>query len=284
MSLATTFGVLGGDRRQLYLAQSLAGDGYPVYTSCLGEGSPPGCLGSLPPAELAARCGILLLPLPAARNGVLNAPLAPSPVPLDEDFVRLLLGKQVYGGMLSPLRAASPLWEQVTAWDYYTREELLLGNAFLTAEGAVGLAIHEYEGSLGGSRCLVTGFGRIGKALCAALKGLGAQVDCCARKPRDFTVLRALGCQPLAYGRLERPYDVIFNTVPAPVLTAQALSRQRWGTLLLELASPPGGIDREAARRFGLQVMDAPGLPGRLAPKAAGELIKEAVYAMMEEA
>ena len=31
-------------------------------------------------------------------------------------------------------------------------------------------------------------------------------------------------------------------------------------------------------------VIDAPGLPGRLAPKAAGELIKEAVYAMMEEA
>ena len=110
MSLATTFGVLGGDRRQLYLAQSLAGDGYPVYTSCLGDGSPPGCLGSLPPAELAARCGILLLPLPTARNGALNAPLAPSPVPLDEDFVRLLLGKQVYGGLLSPLRAASPLW------------------------------------------------------------------------------------------------------------------------------------------------------------------------------
>ena len=109
-------------------------------------------------------------------------------------------------------------------------------------------------------------------------------MDCCARNPRDFTVLRALGCQPLAYGRLERPYDVIFNTVPAPVLTAQALSRQRWGTLLLELASPPGGIDREAARRFGLRVVDAPGLPGRLSPKAAGELIKEAVYAMMEEA
>ena len=47
MSLATTFGVLGGDRRQLYLAQSLAGDGYPVYTSCLGDGSPPGCLATL---------------------------------------------------------------------------------------------------------------------------------------------------------------------------------------------------------------------------------------------
>lgn len=283
MSLATTFGVLGGDRRQLYLAQSLAGDGYPVYTSCLGEETPPGCLGALSPAELAACCGILLLPLPAVRNGALNAPLAPAPIPLDGEFARLFLGKQVYGGMLSPLLATSPLWEEVAPRDYYTREELLLGNAFLTAEGALGLAIHEYEGSLGGSRCLVTGFGRIGKALCTALKGLGAQVDCCARKPRDFTVLRALGCRGLAYGRLERPYDVIFNTVPAPVLTAQALSRQRWGTLLLELASPPGGIDREAARRLGLRVVDAPGLPGRLSPKAAGELIKEAVYAMMEE-
>ena len=112
MSLATTFGVLGGDRRQLYLAQSLAGDGYPVYTSCLGEGSPPGCLGSLPPAELAARCGILLLPLPASRNGALNAPLAPSPVPWTRTLSGLLLGKQVYGGPGSRPSGRVPLWSR----------------------------------------------------------------------------------------------------------------------------------------------------------------------------
>ncbi len=159
----------------------------------------------------------------------------------------------------------------------------MVGNAFLTAEGAVGMAIQEYEGAVNGSRCLVTGFGRIGKALCLDLKGLGAAVDCCARKSQDLTAIRALGCRPLRYREAGGGYDLIFNTVPARVLTAQLLSRQRPDALIIELASRPGGVDLEAAARLGLRVREAPSLPGRMSPRTSGELIKETVYNMMEE-
>ena len=71
---------------------------------------------------------------------------------------------------------------------------------------------------------------------------------------------------------------MIFNTVPAPVIGEELLSRQGPDTLLLELASAPGGIDRAAAEKRGLFLLDAPSLPGRFSPKASGELIKEAVY------
>lgn len=185
--------------------------------------------------------------------------------------------------MVGKLRETSPLWESIALEDYYQREELTLGNAFLTAEGAVALAIQQFPGSLGGSRCLVTGFGRIGKALCADLRGLGAQVDCCARKPWDLAAIRALGCGPVTYDAIPGPYDMIFNTVPAAVLGEEPLSRQGPDTLLLELASAPGGIDRQAAERFHLSVVDAPSLPGRFSPKASGELIAEAVLHMLEE-
>ena len=140
-----------------------------------------------------------------------------------------------------------------------------------------------HPGSINGSRCLVTGFGRIGKALCLALKGLGAQVDCAARKAWDFISIQALGCGPVQYGEIGGGYDLIFNTVPHVVLEAGALSRQSPGCLLLELASPPGGIDLEAAGRLGLRVRQEPSLPGRMSPKSAGELIKETVYNMLEE-
>lgn len=87
----------------------------------------------------------------------------------------------------------------------------------------------------------------------------------------------------MTYEEMDGPYSVIFNTVPAPVLGMRALSRQSEDTVLLELASAPGGIDREAARRWNVPVIDAPSLPGKYSPKASGELIVEAVYHMLHE-
>ena len=185
--------------------------------------------------------------------------------------------------MVGKLRQTSPLWETIPLEDYYQREELTVGNAFLTAEGALALAVEHAPGALGGSRCLVAGFGRIGKALCLDLRALGAQVDCAARKPRDLAAIRAMGCGALTYGQVGGPYDVIFNTVPAPVIGEEILARQGPDTLLLELASAPGGICRRAAQARGLRLLDCPSLPGRFSPKASGELVKEAVYHILEE-
>ncbi len=284
MSCGSVFGILGGDRRQIFLARSIAADGYPVYLSCLENGEGAERFAPLSPEELCAKCSVIILPLPATRDGkTLNAPLSRREIPLDDGFASLFLEKTVYGGMLEKLYATSEIWGGIAAYDSYAREELMVGNAFLTAEGAIGAAIQEYEGALNGSRCLVTGFGRIGKALCLGLKGLGAGVDCCARKAKDLTAIRALGCRPLQYREISESYDVIFNTVPAKVLGAQILSRQRPDTLVLELASQPGGVDLDAARRLGLRVKNAPSLPGRTSPRTSGELIKETVYNMMEE-
>lgn len=284
MSLTSTFGIVGGDQRQIYLARSIAGDGYPVYLSCLEQGEGAKDLPSLELPELAGRCGTVILPLPVTRDGrFLNAPLSKREIPLDDEFASLFMGKNVYGGMMEKLYQSSEVWGSVSCRDYYSREELMIGNAFLTAEGAIGAAIREYEGAINGSHCLVTGFGRIGKALCLGLRGLGASVDCCARKASDLTTIRALGCRALFYRQIDGGYDLIFNTVPARVLTALPLSKQRAGTLVFELASQPGGVDLEAARRLGLRVRDLPSIPGRMSPKTSGELIKEAVYNMMEE-
>ena len=220
----TCFGILGGDRRQLYLARSLREDGHPVSLCGLERGEGAEGFPQLSPEELGQLCQVVLLPLPATRDGItLNAPLARAPILLDSGLAQNLKGCTVLAGMAGGLRKSSPLWEALPVLDYYAREELTLGNAFLTAEGAVALAVEHSPGALGGSRCLVAGFGRIGKALCLALRGMGAQVDCAARKPWDLAAIRALGCTPVLYGGLAAPYDVIFNTVPAPVIGEELL-------------------------------------------------------------
>lgn len=284
MPMINTFGVIGGDERMKYLAQSIAADGYPVCVCGLEKLGT--CRGAaecdLP--QLAAKSSVILLPLPATKDGLfLNAPYAENEIRLDDDFVRLFIHKTVRGGMLQRLTASSSLWREIEPEDYYRREELAVGNAIPTAEGAVGIAIREYPGTINGAKCLITGFGRIGKNLAIILRGMGAEVFCAARKKADLMQMRAFGVQPLTYREISRRFDLIFNTVPAKVLTSPVLMQQTRDTLIIELASAPGGTDLKRAEELHLHVIDAPSLPGRVAPKTAAEYIKEAVYNILEE-
>lgn len=282
--MINTFGVIGGDERMKYLAQSIAADGYPVCVCGLEKLGT--CRGAaecdLP--QLAAKSSVILLPLPATKDGLfLNAPYAENEIHLEDDFARLFMHKTVCGGMLQRLTASSSLWREIEPEDYYRREELAVGNAIPTAEGAVGIAIREYPGTINGAKCLITGFGRIGKNLAIILRGMGAEVFCAARKKADLMQMRAFGVQPLTYREISRRFDLIFNTVPAKVLTSPVLMQQTRDTLIIELASAPGGTDLKRAEELHLHVIDAPSLPGRVAPKTAAEYIKEAVYNILEE-
>lgn len=277
------FAVIGGDKRQLYLAKAIAKDGFPVVLSYFDQAE-TGMLPHMPYEEAVLRSDILILPLPVTRDGLLlNTPFSSEKVMLDDDFAIAMKGKRVYGGLMEKLYATSDYYRKVDCYDYYSREELVVGNAMLTAEGAAALAAMELPGSLCGSKCLVTGFGRIGKALCGYLRALYADVTCAARKPQDLTAISGIGCKPVRYGDITECYDVIFNTVPSVVLTAAQLSKQNSDTVIYELASAPGGVDLEAAARLHIQVVGGQSIPGRVSPKTSGEYIKEAIYNMMEE-
>ncbi|MEG2939200.1 MAG: dipicolinate synthase subunit DpsA, partial [Oscillospiraceae bacterium] len=52
---------------------------------------------------------------------------------------------------------------------------------------------------------------------------------------------------------------------------------------VLDLASAPGGTDFEYAKRNGFDTELALSLPGRVAPKTAGGIIKDTVLNMIEE-
>ena len=256
MPMINTFGVIGGDERMKYLAQSIAADGYPVCVCGLEKLGT--CRGAaecdLP--QLAAKSSVILLPLPATKDGLfLNAPYAENEIRLDDDFARLFMHKTVCGGMLQRLTASSSLWREIEPEDYYRREELAVGNAIPTAEGAVGIAIREYPGTINGAKCLITGFGRIGKNLAIILRGMGAEVFCAARKKADLMQMRAFGVQPLTYREISRRFDLIFNTVPAKVLTSPVLMQQTRDTLIIELASAPGGTDLKRAEEFDMPTL-----------------------------
>ena len=76
-------------------------------------------------------------------------------------------------------------------------------------------------------------------------------------------------------------YDLIFNTVPAQILDADALAHCASDAIVIELASAPYGVDFDAAKRLNIPVIPAPGLPGKTAPRTAGAIIRSVILHYM---
>lgn len=275
-----TFGVIGGDRRQAELARLLAEDGNTVYTYGLNAWKP----GGEGPLDRAASAEVVILPLPLCRgDGVLNC--EEGPVPTIDLFRRLRPRQRVLAGQVKPQQRQEAAACGLTLEDYFLREELTVANAAATAEAAVQVAMDHLDRTLLGLDCLVLGFGRIGKLLCHRLHGLGAGVAAAARRPEDLAWIRAYGFQALESGKLDgrlSSFGVVFNTIPSAILDGPLLAQLPGDCLCVELASVPG-IDLAAAERLGLPNLWARSLPGRMVPRTAAAVIRDAVYYILLE-
>ena len=78
-------------------------------------------------------------------------------------------------------------------------------------------------------------------------------------------------------------YDLVINTVPAPVLGREGVAALKKGAAVIDLASRPGGVDLAAAEELGVRAVHALSLPGKTAPVTAGKYIMDTVYHIMEE-
>ena len=277
--------VVGGDLRQVRLAQLLCEEGHTVHTWALeeAEGVPEPAAG-LTGAKLA---DCVVLPLPAAgEDGRLNAPFSAQKPELATVLDALRPGQVVCAGRASPELCALAEERRLRLFDYFDREELAVANAVPTAEGAVQLAMEELPITLHGARVLVVGFGRLGRALAPRLAGLGARVSVAARKYADLAWAESFGFGTEHTGQLAPwlcGYDLVLNTVPARVLGEAELAELRPDCLVIDLASKPGGVDLDAAARLGRKVVWALSLPGKVAPVTAGKAIRTAIYNILSE-
>ena len=159
-------------------------------------------------------------------------------------------------------------------------------NEVPTCEAALQIAMEQTDFTLHGAACLVIGHGRIGALLARKLHALGASVTVSARSARDFARIQADGLRVLDTRRLAGHlggFPLIFNTVPAPVLGRAELAGLSRGTLLIDLASLPGGVAPDAPLPEGCRLLPALSLPGKVAPRSAARAIYDTVCAILEE-
>lgn len=278
--METTYSIIGGDLRQVYLADLLTAKGHNVRTYGLSQWSNAREV----PLQAAACADVVLLPLPLCREaGMLNC--AGGPLPTSALFSLFRPTQLILAGQVKPAQHQEAAEVGITLTDYYLREELIVANAIPTAEGALRIAMEQMPVTLCGMECLVLGYGRIGRLLAHRLSGLGARVTVTARKYSDLAWIGAFGWTPLRTGELAGKlarFGVVINTIPAPVLGRALLEELPTTCLCIDLASSQG-IDFAAAAERGMTAVWAKSLPGRMAPRTAAVAIADAVNHILEE-
>lgn len=259
------FAVIGGDTRMAMLTKMLKNR----YT-CRHFTFDGGKL----PEGIAAKTAVL--PVPCSFDGIrLNC--TANAVPLS-DIIPLIDADTVFGGRIPDTIKAELTAKGARVHDLLEDEALLIKNARLTAEGALGIIIGETERTVLGMRILILGYGRVGRALARVLRPLGADVLAAARDPAQLADAECDGCIPIPLAEVRsvlREAQVICNTAPARLLEADALAVLPTDALFIELAS--GGFNAKTTADTGVRFINAQGLPGKTAPESAALIIYDRI-------
>jgi len=280
--------VIGGDARQIFCARKLsllgfetALFGFDKYKDDIGC-----CTRCALEDEAKYSFDTFLLPLPSCSDGVtLSTPLSEHTLTLDKLFEDTNKDTLILYGKSSAVKKKCTE-KNVLCVDYSERADFQTANAVPTAESALAIAINELPVTLCGQSCIVTGFGKIGKVLCRLLYAFGAKVTATARNSADLALIRAHGYNAVHTDKIETVLcdnRVIFNTVPYPVFNSGILDRIHPDSLIIDLASRPGGVDFESAKKAGLNVIWALSLPGKNSPVSAGNILCDTVCSILCE-
>ena len=166
------------------------------------------------------------------------------------------------------------------------RNEVAIYNSIPTAEGTLMMAIQHTDFTIHNSKTVILGLGRVGMTVARTFSALGAKVKVGARKGEHIARIEEMGLTPFHLKDLEeavKDADIVINTIPHPVVTAKVISKMPAHTLIIDLASKPGGTDFRYAEKRGIKALLAPSLPGIVAPKTAGQILANVLTELLKE-
>lgn len=276
------FLILGGDNRSLYVGEYFEKQGFNVCYYAFNETD---CFENLNKAIEEA--SVIILPLPVSRDRrSLNAPLFDDTVLLSDICALATPDKFILGGQLPKSFGEELSSKGVDYCDYFLLEELAVYNAVPTAEGVVNILIEKTPITIHGMKCAVTGYGKVGKALADTLKALGADVTVFARKESAVAEASSRGITAKRFETLsteQHNFDALINTVPAKVIAEKELNMINADCVYIETASAPFGIDFQSAKERAVEIIKASSLPGKVAPKTAGEIIGLSILPIIKQ-
>lgn len=258
-----SFGIIGGDARQCFLKKMLCSDGFKVNVFKVP-------LNQDQSFDEVFSSDFLIFPFPVSRDG---EHIQPTDIKI-KNILNLIENKKIFCGAGNSVKI--PEWQKLNIIDYSLNEDFIVKNAWLTAEGTIKILLKNINKSFRNSKCLITGFGRIGKILTKILLPYGIRISVLVHSPGDASWIRIFDANPV---NLEQKieYDFIVNTAPDMIFSKSILEKLNKNAYILDLASVPG-IDFESAKNLGLKAERVLGIPGNFFAEEAAYIIKNEIY------
>jgi dipicolinate synthase subunit A len=268
--------VVGGDEREQEIARlaAMANATVRAYGFPWPEDGIAGVARTASAAMAVEGADYVLLPIPGiATSGEIYAPQAPEPIVPDQSLLgRMRPGAAIVLGRADAGLRAAAAATGVVLIEYEGDAALMLRRGPAIVEGVLAVAIRATPITIHASEAGVIGFGNIGGLLARGLVAMGASVHVFARNPVQRAGAYAAHCEAHELGELSAVaprLDMLFSTAPARVVDRGVLSVMTPGSLVVDLASPPGGVDLAAAEALGLRAVWARGM-GSSAPRTVG--------------
>ena len=259
-----TFGILGEDLRQIEAGKILKNHGYDILFYKFDESEK-----NL--EKIVLNSDYLILPLKLTDNNI--------------NLIKEIFCKYNYKEKIIFYNSEYNIYFNEFCTKNYFTEEFILQNALITAEGAIKIAQENSQKIINNSRILVTGYGRVGKILCKLLKNLGAHVAVYTKEEHDilWAKINQYEIINIKENKSNINFNLIFNTVPEIILNPNNLNLIKNLDLIIDLASNPGGVDKEFCRKNNINSIHALGIPGKIFPKSAGELVANTILKLISE-
>ncbi|WP_167959003.1 dipicolinate synthase subunit DpsA [Anaerosporobacter faecicola] len=276
---------LGGDLRQSYMVQKLVANGYLVATYGLDIEEQYDLIYRASSLKSALNFGnIIVCPVPISHDK--------EHITSEQDYADLTVANLIknlnsnhifFGGVVLPCIREACKEKNIPCYDLMDLETVSIKNAIATAEGTIAEAIRQSTVNLHGSSCLVLGYGRCAKVLADKLKGLHAHTTVCARSEESLAYADSLGFQTLPLKDLSssiHSYTFIFNTIPEQILKEPLIKLLNKNTIIIDIASKPGGTNFDACKQYGIRASLCLGLPGKYAPETSADILNSIVLSI----
>lgn len=154
-------------------------------------------------------------------------------------------------------------------------------NNLATAEAILAKVISMTKKNLNEQRILILGYGACGQPIADLLQKLDANLVIAARREEVRKKIMEKELIAISFDELMdviNDFDVIINTVPEIVIDDEMLHIIQPKTIILDVATAPGGLNHETALALGLNTLLLPGLPGLYAPQSSGKALAELIF------
>ncbi|ROR22336.1 dipicolinate synthase subunit A [Mobilisporobacter senegalensis] len=288
MSINDTILIIGGDLRQIYMANILISKGLNVVVYGLDHPTlDVNCKKAKSLKDAINMGDIIIGPIPVTRDKThIYGKEEKKDLKLSTLSEELHSGQFFIGGNIPASLVQICNEKEILYYDLMKDEQITILNSIATAEGTIFEAIKHSTINLHGSKCLILGYGRCATVLAKKLSGLDVDITICARRPENLASAKSFGYEGILLSHLKEyisDFDYIINTIPSVVLSKELLELLSQETTIIDIASAPGGVDYDYAKENNLNAHLCLGLPGKVAPKTSANILVDAIFKIIKK-